>query len=109
METAALRPALTAREWKSIQRDNRSVFVCGNVDDGMAELEGEERHQVAAKCLYGQTFGFTEDDLRLIRHVPFASYKGAGRVEEYQRLQTIGDRIAALIPYDSASTEVSGK
>lgn len=41
---------------------------------------------------------FDWDDLRLIRHVPYAPYEADDRAGEYDRLQRLGDRIGALLP-----------
>ena len=45
---------------------------------------------------------FTEEDLRLIRHVPYAPYEEADRGEEYGRLQCIADRIERILPVEAA-------
>lgn len=65
-----------------------------------------QRHALAALCLYGQPFGFTREDLQLLREeVEPAACDRAVYPEEHERvskefahLRNLADRIAALLP-----------
>lgn len=63
-----IQPALTPEEWKAYRPSDdvyvRGVFVAGFMADG------EERfHAAAAVALYGQLFGFTQEDVAELRDV----------------------------------------
>lgn len=108
-----LKPALTPEEWKGdgyacheIHPGRLSV-----VDDGGAttfdmgesclSLVGRHRHAAAALCLHGQPFGFTREDVSVLRQLPtFVRGLGLGPdpdgVAAY--LPGLADRIEALLP-----------
>jgi hypothetical protein len=58
----------TKRQWESVNvgDDGAEVFVGGEYDFGGVK-QPATRHALAALCLYGQTFGFTWEDVRLLR------------------------------------------
>lgn len=94
-----IKPALTASEWTQHLSGNS-----GDVDDAVewasrkvAETimsSGPNRHALAALCLYGQPFGFTREDIEMLR--------GIGRGGDYGDwgglFESLTQRIAALLP-----------
>ena len=50
-------PALTPEEWEAFAAKDERRGAAGADDP-------RERHALAAKCLHGQPFGFTEEDVR---------------------------------------------
>ena len=124
-DTPEIRPALTAEEWERFFRGfevdlsaTRQVRRWGDAlrvgqweGDGLhaTELEDpEERYTLAALCLHGQPFGFTWEDVEIIR-AALSTWTGMARDDdgnfEYvgdrfddDRAYSIADRIAALLP-----------
>lgn len=70
---------------------------------------------VAALALYGQPFGFTHEDVRLLRAVARSAhllmenrpdgYWSAGVADADKLAASLADRIAALLPPEHPSTE----
>jgi hypothetical protein len=54
------------------------------------------RHQLAAIALYGQPFGFTWEDVDLLRD--YGSYFDDGAERNIDELHSLAARIAALLP-----------
>jgi hypothetical protein len=87
------RPALTPEEWQ------------GSLRMGGGE---RDRHALAALFLHGQPFGFTWDDVELLRIASRVADRNArqGMGDTYRpelahgarRLEALRDRIAALLP-----------
>lgn len=116
-------PALTADEWARVT-SKRTVPVASVLDaeasDGRVELWREGNYEgcsghidtverpaaLAALCLYGQSYGFTQEDVALIREAAASianDYRvlKPGREEELtytNRIANVADRIAALLP-----------
>jgi hypothetical protein len=110
-------PALTPEEWADtafrkpgpggylcIASGSFVVFEC--YDPPM--LEGQKRHALAALCLYQQPFGFTHEDIALLRKLNEANDYAQGdrfgvldveiTPDETARLQSLASRIASLLP-----------
>ena len=91
-----MKPALTVLEWVEIKTSG--CVECYTLDkkipiDKFTEPEDVSRHGLAALCLHEQEFGFTREDVELIRtvawRVPFAPWND---------VLNIADRIEALLP-----------
>ena len=83
--TDEIKPALPAEEW--------AVYL------GAPELVNRlipagQRHGVAALALYGQPFGFTQEDVRLLANLCRRELDGP----ESDGLDSLVNRIAALLP-----------
>jgi hypothetical protein len=110
-----IEPALTAEEWLGVF-PTESVDITGLVkamrttDLPAYRVMPEHRHGVAARCLYGQPFGFTWDDVS--RHRDYAdrlagphgaAFLPPGSITEAVHQfaewhRSMADRIAALLP-----------
>lgn len=115
-----MKPALTAEAWaafldpKRIHGDRvegRTLFVgsdcCGEPYAEDVELDA---HEVSAKCLHGQEFGFTWEDVRSLRtiqrgHEREASNCGDAFMSAKPAFlavaawaESLADRIEALLP-----------
>lgn len=95
--TDRISPALTPEEWAKGGRGWRHGAV----------INAEDRHAVAAVCLYGQPFGFTRADVAFLQslaawHHKQTYGKAAGWrqsvLSEVVELRNLADRIAALLP-----------
>lgn len=66
-----IKPALTADEWARKSIEIAELHADGKLlvgDYGKPSfLSTEERHALAALALYGQPFGFSREDVRIIR------------------------------------------
>lgn len=120
-----IRPALSEREWQSKHHwiqcyDSWSEEAAAK--SGVAEIKAgdgylhltshqhpdfadfsapTDRHALAALALCGQPFGFTHDDVEFVRSMEGSEWDRFGPTEYRQmavRLQSIADRIAALLP-----------
>lgn len=96
-------PALTAEEWK---RKERGTVYLSSIHGDVVVLSGEEsataapddRHALAALALYGQPFGFTHEDVKVL-HVVAERILDANLWDtDPERIESIADRIAALLP-----------
>lgn len=83
-----IKPALTAEEWEPIVQRRR--------DFGIPEII----HRNAAIALYGQPFGFTREDVKLVRDVEAVNDSDMYALsDEYlARYRDLADRIEALLP-----------
>lgn len=137
--TAPITPALTPAEWTTttgseawggsdmlngvalieagiIQRWASGAITCNN------EYEIKRPHAAAALCLYGQPFGFTREDVELLRRaaiglqqlladtpllldgattrtaVTAIAHSNAEIRDRLERYTSLADRIAALLP-----------
>ena len=101
-----IEPALTPEEWASgftLRRVDWEFYASGKV--GLAHPE--TRHAIAALCLYGQSFGFTREDV--VEVMSAASLYRSHCLEHYgeipadrapglTRMESLADRIEALLP-----------
>lgn len=92
--TEPIKPALTPEEWNT-----KELLIAELHEDGVLlvgdygaprSVDGQERHALAALALYGQPFGFTRDDIALLR-----AYAHGG---SDMRFQDLADRVEALLP-----------
>ena len=88
------KPALTQAEWEDAfvhlpitSKSCLEFYVCGP----------EASHGTAAECLYGQPFGFTWEDVALLREEGSVGYPETGL-----RLRDLADRIEALLAPEEA-------
>jgi hypothetical protein len=92
-----VKPALTAEEWTDMLRDevpDPGLVPLGQIPPFRPDVPHEfygEPHRVAAVCLYGQPFGFTREDVRMLRNVQ-------GIANDYDDFNELADRIEALLP-----------
>lgn len=105
-------PALTPEEW-----GRKALYAKGEGrehefwDDGWVEVQaynGEHhmadlsprRHGIAALCLHGQPFGFTREDVKLLRE-GIVHEQAEYLPVEATRISDLADRIEALLPPDA--------
>ena len=106
---SAVTPALSASEWEQIVISQGSATAPINFghpcQDGIHWLHTDpealqERHKLAALCLHGQTFGFSQEDVSLI--LKAATLKAWGTypypVPEAEAYKALAARISALLP-----------
>lgn len=102
---AALTPEEWAR-WSELEADNELI----DEESGhspfvqMWNVEGPNEHACAALLLHGQPFGFTREDVRLLRATAeeffeTADIYGCAGAPE---LRLLADRIEALLPPEEA-------
>jgi len=105
-----IKNALTAEEWKPGKHGQITwkrwtgsqveKYKMGHMDitnDGYA-LNAKDQHAVAAICLHDQPFGFSWEDVEILRKIPFneaGCERFVGYGGPYRRL---ADRIQALLP-----------
>lgn len=88
-------PALTAEEWGALRFSEESGYaeleggslVAGEPGGGHSAAVLDRLQAVAALCLHGQPYGFTQEDVAYLR----------SGVKDY-KLHEIAGRIAALLP-----------
>ncbi|HXE83415.1 MAG TPA: hypothetical protein VN513_08795 [Gemmatimonadales bacterium] len=112
MSDETVRPALTAEEWERLaceapnervalwtDESNAPILVIRHrTEDGATMVGSRQLHQAAALALHGQPFGFTRDDVRLLRGVAGDYEVPGGYLQGGRELLDIADRIAALLP-----------
>ena len=88
-----IKPALTAEEWESSRYRTWA---------GASTAGDYERHALAALALYGQPFGFTWEDVALLREHAEIAIDDRMSLPDLRRwcvlLETLADRIEALLP-----------
>jgi hypothetical protein len=93
-----IRPALTAEEWKfelgSRERPPTHQPALSYSD----HFTQERPHAIAASLLYGQPFGFTWDDVDLLREMTLVQAPAGSFRAACERRDSLADRIAALLP-----------
>lgn len=83
-----MKPALSPQEWAT-----------GTDMDFDYALHHGRRHGIAARLLYGQPFGFTREDVKLLRdpwHVPYSDTDEPN--DPLPDFRGLADRIEALLP-----------
>lgn len=96
-----VKPALTEKEWV-VAPDIEHLMTFEIASDILPEgIIG--RHGAAALALYGQPFGFTQEDVRELRSVYNAYMSGDwGNFSESDpwviAIKSLADRISALLP-----------
>ncbi len=103
-----IKPAMTAEEWERVEVTDTSIGLRVPDDYELPEdvdkafelfvTRGTHEHRTAALCLYEQPFGFTREDVDLLRTVVReASHREVGS-DEKDAMHDIADRIEALLP-----------
>lgn len=93
------------RSWVELQRtgptlrdvtlepgERTRVVIHGN------GVDPEIRHATAALCLYGQPFGFTQEDVDFLRQQASGAEASDSRGADVGAFTDLADRIAALLP-----------
>ena len=97
--TEEIKPALTPDWWERIPDGGVEPKPLGN--DWMA-LDGWPvkltRHALAALCLYGKPFGFTPEDVELLRNAALDADASDYRGADAAAFDDLAARIAALLP-----------
>lgn len=123
-DTPKVQPAMTPDEWQKLQAGGFPAYGGGPTvylfeirKDGQLwmpdatdefPLDSEQRHALAALCLYQQPFGFSQEDVADVRAAAdffvdqLRLYK-PGRMDSDEgrmvvRLRSLADRISALLP-----------
>ena len=92
-----IEPALTAEEWAHVA-PLPAVGVELVWPDAVGRAERVVgAHAAAALALYGQPFGFTREDVALLRGERFGGFN-EDRVELWEAMDNLAARIAALLP-----------
>lgn len=117
----AITPALTPKEWGIVEEEGGVDLTSPTEprvsidvrDDGLTltqelsaiGIELRHRHLLAALALHDQPFGFTWEDVDLLRQIaaddkPSYDLRVAdgGVIEAEKRLNALADRIASLLP-----------
>ena len=104
-------PALTPEEWESKELAWPTVALSttgdkgelsvwdGELDDDshFVKVKDSDRHSLAALALHGQPFGFTHEDVALLREEAEGEWNGA-HMEQGRKLLVLAARIEALLP-----------
>ena len=95
----SIKPALTAEEWASDTPidDNTQTIVGGRLYFAGRLIHDMDRHALAALCLHGQTYGFTREDVELLRESD-RIHQVNSPPEERGPYADLADRIEALLP-----------
>lgn len=108
-----VRPALTPDEWRAGKayrdRDENYALKIGHgfavevefSDDEEFQyaevgIGGDAGHALAALALHNQPYGFTWEDVDMLRAMPDGT--GYASVDDPERFASVIDRIAALLP-----------
>ena len=91
-----MKPAMTREEWEHWEELIQMEMYDEARDDAVENLCANwgNPQQIAAKCLHGQPFGFTREDVKLIRDA--AKFIAVRSESAY--FESIADRIEALLP-----------
>ena len=87
-----MKPALTPEEWADKHKPFGPMY-----SDSHPETP-EEAHAIAAKCLYGQPFGFTHEDVEALRGLDDFVLAHTSAVRKASTYDNLADRIEALLP-----------
>ena len=113
MSPEPIRPALTPEEWQDLDSGEALIEdgeLCVRYDSGLASEVVGDRHALAALCLHGQPFGFTWDDVEVLREISPEHRIGCAHLafvgsdcdceaeQESATIASVADRIAALLP-----------
>lgn len=111
-----IKPALTPQEWAALAFDggdgthgaaldahsaHPGPIVYVDTEDAQSLARVSRRHALAALALYGERFGFTHDDLRMLDNHPdlYGGYQGSREEQAWWAfIASLRDRIAALLP-----------
>ena len=99
---STIKPALSEEEWAKFHRsvtdcmDDTAMHLC---IENMASIQ-KNAHAMAAAALHGQPFGFTREDVALLR--AYADWDLGGR--NSTDFDDLADRIEALLPPELTRT-----
>jgi hypothetical protein len=103
-----IQPALTPEQWRKQEATDRTWFIehdgVALWEDGSVTVEEHgpiARHGTAALCLYGQPFGFTQEDVEMLQAVHdtrVAQARAIGVAYGHPQWLRLIERIAALLP-----------
>ena len=94
------RLALTPREWATLKLWNAGKPIGGKVRGKVVlDLADDQRHAAAACALFGQSYGFTQDDVRRLRGAAAFRWEDDGF---RKALLSIADRLDMLLPAPEA-------
>jgi len=90
----SIKPALTREEWAHVTQETHE-----QADAFWENAWGEqcERHETAARALLGQPFGFTREDVQLLRDIEGDLNHMHWGTREV-KVMRLADRIEALLP-----------
>lgn len=100
-------PALAAEEWGKLSQfpseyEGSGVYVEGDAVVVEYTYITNQRHALAALCLYGQPFGLTSEDiLTLEGHLARMAHSPGVTWDDNAKMLSLRDRIAALLPPSS--------
>lgn len=112
-----MKPALTAEEWakRCVHDSTDKTISADTTETDCLWLHDEERmtgiaidrlHALAALCLHNQPFGFTREDVEMLRKIaewtPGYSWSD---VDSKYSVQSLANRIEALLPPEADSNE----
>jgi hypothetical protein len=97
-----IKPALSPEQWKKEKDYAGLPYVLERAAYQVAgrtyETWDESLHALAALCLYGQPFGFSREDVKLLRESwPKGVYISTPH-SPHERLCALADRMEALLP-----------
>ena len=101
----SVQPALTPEEWREdvpATRDTMTI-VHGDVYFAGLRVHHTDRHGLAAICLYGQPFGFTREDVQMLRFLCDKAPYDEEDARLERALLSLADRIEALLPPEDGS------
>lgn len=100
-------PALSAGQWAALRLEGGGASARVREDGSLAaegSFHGGQRRALAALALHEQPFGFTWNDVAMIRSTVLAD--DLHSPDDWFVLQRLGERIAALLPpRDDAGVE----
>jgi|SRR5579872_1655754 len=120
MSDETVRPALTAEEWRTaaVRRSDTGIpplteayIYAGSLNaargDDAVMIDKAALHALAALALHEQPFGFTRDDVKLLRGPAYSALLEVARDGEESALAddalALARRIAALLPPEEAT------
>lgn len=93
-----MKPALTREEWEAHENLLGRRLPIEWEPGSVKYLEHEFRHAIAALCLYGQPFGFTREDVELLRELANDEESPLWPGRYGDEFNNLADRIEALLP-----------
>lgn len=92
-----MKPALTPEQWATFPDWPTAERPA---DDAALPIYFPSKHGIAAANLYGQPFGFTQEDVKLLREDAEMYAGGDNPTDDAFAAQyrSLADRIAALLP-----------
>jgi hypothetical protein len=96
MSDTTIRPAMDEQAWYDLLRGEPAVSRLDAAVVEACHAADLTQHALAAACLHGQPFGFTWDDVDLLRE--------ASTLAQWRAFTPIADRIAALLPPRESGT-----